>query len=283
MSASLLTEVCRDCRSLERSLYKTTTRCRSCYEKDLRRRNPEFAERQRQNRRDWERRNPEKVTALRVARKTDPRKAAIDRATKARRRIEQYGITVPHWHAMHDKQGGKCAVCRKPPRPGKKLCVDHNHKTGAVRGLLCKRCNTALGFFYDEPLLMELAADYLRGTVQDVFGRELHTKFDVRNSDSVNNSNNPKGLKMAKTEKTTKTTKTAPKKSAPAAMKLGEWLHKSARARNPVSADDLNGLREKVKASASDKSAREIIAKVTNGELILKRYDGAMARAGRAA
>lgn len=184
---------------------------------------------------------------------------------------------------MHDKQGGKCAVCRKPPRPGKKLCVDHNHKTGAVRGLLCKRCNTALGFFYDEPLLMELAADYLRGTVQDVFGRELHTKFDVRNSDSVNNSNNPKGLKMAKTEKTTKTTKTAPKKSAPAAMKLGEWLHKSARARNPVSADDLNGLREKVKASASDKSAREIIAKVTNGELILKRYDGAMARAGRAA
>lgn len=88
---------------------------------------------------------------------------------------------------------------------------------------------------------------------------------------------------MAKTEKTTKTTNTAAKKSAPAAMKLGEWLHKSACARNPVSADDLNGLREKVKASASDKSAREIIAKVTNGELILKRYDAAMARAGRAA
>ncbi len=88
---------------------------------------------------------------------------------------------------------------------------------------------------------------------------------------------------MAKTEKTTNTTKTAAKKSAPAAMKLGEWLHKSARARNPVSADDLNGLREKVKASASDKNARELIGKSANGAAILARYDGAMKRAARTA
>ncbi len=88
---------------------------------------------------------------------------------------------------------------------------------------------------------------------------------------------------MVKTEKTTETAKTDAKKSAPAAMKVGEWLHKSARARNPITADELTTLRTTVKASTSDKNARELIGKSANGAAILARYDGAMKRAARTA
>lgn len=42
------------------------------------------------------------------------------------------------------------------------LAVDHNHKTGKVRGLLCRRCNQALGKLEDDPALFEAAATYLR-------------------------------------------------------------------------------------------------------------------------
>ena len=51
-----------------------------------------------------------------------------------------YGITGDDYDALLALQGGKCAICRARPR-SKRLAVDHDHKTGAVRGLLCSRCN----------------------------------------------------------------------------------------------------------------------------------------------
>jgi hypothetical protein len=51
-----------------------------------------------------------------------------------------YGITGDDYEALLERQGGKCAICRARPK-SKRLAVDHNHKTGAVRGLLCSRCN----------------------------------------------------------------------------------------------------------------------------------------------
>ena len=51
-----------------------------------------------------------------------------------------YGITGDDYEALLKRQGGKCAICRARPK-SKRLAVDHNHKTGAVRGLLCSRCN----------------------------------------------------------------------------------------------------------------------------------------------
>lgn len=52
-----------------------------------------------------------------------------------------YGLSIPQVEALRTAQDGKCALCLEAVR----LCVDHDHKTGRVRGLVCSRCNTGLG------------------------------------------------------------------------------------------------------------------------------------------
>ncbi len=56
----------------------------------------------------------------------------------------RYGIDLCEFEAMLDRQGGGCAICRKAP-DGKHLDVDHDHVTGATRGLLCRSCNITVG------------------------------------------------------------------------------------------------------------------------------------------
>lgn len=60
----------------------------------------------------------------------------------------RYGITEKEYWTIFDAQGGCCAICGKTRKEdGRNLSVDHNHKTGKVRGLLCWKCNRALGHF----------------------------------------------------------------------------------------------------------------------------------------
>lgn len=56
-----------------------------------------------------------------------------------------YGITLKQYEEMLKQQNEVCAVCSEVNLNGKLLCVDHNHKTGKVRGLLCDSCNHVLG------------------------------------------------------------------------------------------------------------------------------------------
>ncbi len=74
-----------------------------------------------------------------------------------------YGIDRAYYEKQLAEQDGRCAICRLPPPPGKVLCVDHCHMTGAVRGLLCNSCNTALGQFKDSIPSLQRAVDYLKG------------------------------------------------------------------------------------------------------------------------
>lgn len=70
-------------------------------------------------------------------------------AEQSRRRELQvkYGITLEDYQDLLDRQGGGCAICTGPPTKGFRCFdVDHDHETGVVRGLLCRRCNTALGY-----------------------------------------------------------------------------------------------------------------------------------------
>lgn len=97
----------------------------------------------------------------------------------------KYGITAQERQAMLDIQGGKCAICRRDSetlrRPGKRrdgkeplgLVVDHNHETKEVRGLLCNRCNRAIGLFDDDPGLLMAAAVYLKQP-SDLSDEALH-------------------------------------------------------------------------------------------------------------
>lgn len=76
-----------------------------------------------------------------------------------------YGIPAGGYERMLDLQGGVCAICRKRERwKGKSLCVDHDHKTGAVRGLLCNSCNTGLANFCENTESLLNAAAYLRAS-----------------------------------------------------------------------------------------------------------------------
>lgn len=63
---------------------------------------------------------------------------------------------------MLDRQESKCAICKVANGEGRrKLCIDHCHKTGEIRGLLCHRCNRGLGLFADDAETMKNAVSYL--------------------------------------------------------------------------------------------------------------------------
>jgi len=72
-----------------------------------------------------------------------------------------YGITWDDYVKMLKEQGEVCAICKEECRIKKMLSVDHDHKTGKVRGLLCNGCNTSLGRFKDSTILLQRAIDYL--------------------------------------------------------------------------------------------------------------------------
>lgn len=76
---------------------------------------------------------------------------------KDRNLRKYYGLTLEAFNAMAEGQNFCCAICQqKTP-----LCVDHDHSTGAVRALLCQRCNKGLGCFLDSPAAMRAAAVYI--------------------------------------------------------------------------------------------------------------------------
>jgi hypothetical protein len=83
-----------------------------------------------------------------------------DRAVK---NLRLYNLTPDQYEAMVLSQGSGCASrCGRAPAKGKKyLSVDHCHKSGRVRGLLCHGCNFAVGFCNDDPTLLRTLADYL--------------------------------------------------------------------------------------------------------------------------
>ena len=76
----------------------------------------------------------------------------------------RYGITIEEYESLVALQGNKCAICGRVGGEGrgKVLHIDHNHKTGVVRGLLCKSCNQGIGLIGEVPELLEAAARYLR-------------------------------------------------------------------------------------------------------------------------
>ena len=97
---------------------------------------------------------------------TDPDYRRKMRARNCRdgwlRQLRKYGISEEEYGAMLLRQRGLCGICKR--KPGKRrLCVDHDHKTGQVRGLLCHKCNSGNGFYGDDPRLTRAATAYLEG------------------------------------------------------------------------------------------------------------------------
>ena len=76
----------------------------------------------------------------------------------------RYNLTEEQVIEMHNKQEGLCAICGSTISKCNQH-IDHDHKTGKIRGLLCSRCNHAIGYFNDNPEYMEAGAKYIRNNL----------------------------------------------------------------------------------------------------------------------
>lgn len=74
---------------------------------------------------------------------------------------QRFNITQEDYESMLLNQGGVCAICGQPPKEGNHLHVDHCHKTGVVRALLCRGCNVAIGSMREDPDVLRRAALYV--------------------------------------------------------------------------------------------------------------------------
>lgn len=76
-------------------------------------------------------------------------------------RIQRYKITKEEYIRLLSKSNEKCAICGNNCLTGKSLAVDHDHKTGIVRGFLCQKCNIGIGHLNDDIKLLNSAINYL--------------------------------------------------------------------------------------------------------------------------
>ncbi|MGW0169551.1 endonuclease VII domain-containing protein [Streptomyces sp. NPDC003343] len=154
--------------------------CGSCYQREWKAENPEKWEARKRGkpratchperpalarslcstcyRREWRTENPEASKA--ADRAVYHRRAAKPEYKKLRARqarAARYGLTLDELDSLLAAQGDKCAICGSIGR----LHVDHCHKTGAVRGLICGGCNSAAGHAGDDPARLRAIADYL--------------------------------------------------------------------------------------------------------------------------
>ena len=103
----------------------------------------------------WKEANPERLEAYRQRNRL---------ARQAERRQRIYGMSAEDYATLLNIHGGRCAICATIPTETGKMAtlrVDHDHVTGAVRGLLCWRCNAGLGMFQDDSVTMLKAAWYV--------------------------------------------------------------------------------------------------------------------------
>lgn len=92
--------------------------------------------------------------------KTLYRRKYMQKKTEVKRK-ELRPLELSPYQYMLENQNGVCAICSNVDKSGRALAIDHDHKTGFVRGLLCGSCNRGLGLFRDNPEILLKAAKYL--------------------------------------------------------------------------------------------------------------------------
>jgi len=96
------------------------------------------------------------------ARKKRAQQNRSPEAKKRRSLKKNYGITIEDHNRLFIKQKGKCAICGKSHLTLERgLFIDHDHQNNIIRGLLYQQCNLGLGAFFDNPILLTKAAEYL--------------------------------------------------------------------------------------------------------------------------
>jgi hypothetical protein len=132
--------------------------CRECA--NAKKRTPEYRIQQRKSAKEWRAVNPDKVKKYRknFYQSEHGQRAVVNWNLK-----KSYGITFEQYNEKFKEQDGKCAICKTHQSLlTKRLAVDHDHKTGEIRSLLCHGCNTSLGGFCDDINILESAINYLK-------------------------------------------------------------------------------------------------------------------------
>jgi hypothetical protein len=80
------------------------------------------------------------------------------------RRFRRRGATQKMYDEMYEAQKGCCALCNEPEEKFSWLCIDHDHETGKIRGLLCPNCNRGIGLLGDDANLLKKAAEYIESS-----------------------------------------------------------------------------------------------------------------------
>jgi hypothetical protein len=120
--------------------------------------------------RAWQQANPDRVKAWRLKN----RERRLEKLREIHLR-NKFGLTPAEYDRILEAQAGACALCHSPPTPGISLHVDHDHGTGEIRGLLCVRCNNAIGLMREDPDLLNRAARYVTA---DAKHRSLRSKWE---------------------------------------------------------------------------------------------------------
>ena len=152
-----------------RICHNAASKARDCsqYQKDYRAKRKENGWKRTYSKEECER-IVQKATLWNATNKVRRRKQPCKRPEYLRQKL--YGLTPERYKGMYEEQGGVCALqfCGRPIE-----CVDHCHVLNFVRGLLCKRCNVALGLLNDNPMLMVRAAEYITNArLNHTMGRE---------------------------------------------------------------------------------------------------------------
>ncbi len=115
--------------------------------------------------REWVENNKEKIEEYKRLYRQDVVKQERSKVYhRAKWLKDSFNMTVDDYMAMYEKQNGQCAICGSDQNGSRKnFCIDHDHETGKVRGLLCHNCNVSVGLMKDSPSLLRQAAAYLEG------------------------------------------------------------------------------------------------------------------------
>ena len=81
-------------------------------------------------------------------------------AHEQRRRLRRYGITQNDYDRKFQEQDDRCAACRTDAPGTKGWCIDHCHKTGRFRSILCMRCNTVIGLVDEDPAILRALTQF---------------------------------------------------------------------------------------------------------------------------
>lgn len=131
--------------------------CKACDAAARRKRYRADPERYKASVRRWQRKNAERHDDYQRRYKAEVQNRERERDAHLRRSL---GIGLETYTKLRDSQGNRCAICLHEPEDGQRLHVDHDHTSGRVRGLLCVRCNNAIGLLGEDLDAMEEAVFY---------------------------------------------------------------------------------------------------------------------------